>query len=344
MTLHPRLAAAIATAAMLFLAVAAQASGPAPVRTTRANEMLPAAGYKGGAGPEFLTWSRSRHGARSTYDAYLQRHGGPVVKLNKRGVGYAGDVDVPQHLAVYQQVRRHDSRIMFYDWKSKTRYAAPAKVNTSEWEFGPRLQGDYLVFGRETWRSGPEMYELLLFNRADGTLKTLDMNQQGYDYGVLDPGQVNGEWVVWRKAADNWTDQRVYRYNLVTGVTDEVPNTGRYDYGPSVAADGTVYFVRSAGGCGQSVRLRSFTGIEGTSTALVYAVRSGRAVNSTYAEGRPSGSTHLLFDQAACTSASMNWNIYRLVVGAVAPAPARAAGHSVVTGPPIAFAPWETHD
>lgn len=212
-----------------------------------------------GDGSEFLTWSRSRPGARSTYDAYLQRNGGPVVKLNKRGVGYAGDVDVSEHLAVYQQVRNHDSRIMFYDWKAKTRYAAPEEVNTPEWEFAPRIQGDYLLFGRETWRNGSERYELLLFNRADGTVTSLDTIPYGYDYGVVDPGQMTGDWVVWRKAVENWAEQRVYRHNIATGVTDEVPSAaGRYDFGASVTADGTVYFVRSPGGC-QSVRIRSFT-------------------------------------------------------------------------------------
>jgi hypothetical protein len=343
MRLHPRRAAAIATAAALFLAVAAQASTPAPVRTTRANEMLPAAGYGGRAGSEFLTWSRSRAGARSTYDAYLQRNGGPLVKLNKRGVGYAGDVDVSEHLVVYQQVRNHDSRIMFYDWKAKTRYAAPEEVNTPEWEFAPRIQGDHLLFGRETWRNGSERYELLLFNRADGTVTSLDTIPHGYDYGVVDPGQMTGDWVVWRKAVDSWAEQRVYRHNIVTGVTDEVPAVaGRYDFGASVTADGTVYFVRSTGGC-QSVRIRSFTGAEGTSTALVYALRPGHEISNLYAEGRPDGSTHLLFDRLACNASTANWNIYRLLVGDVVPSPALATGHGAATGPPIGFAPWATH-
>jgi len=338
MRLHPRLAAAIATAAMLVLAIAAQASTPAPVRTTHANEMLPAGGYGGRAGSEFLTWSRSRPGARSTYDAYLQRNGGPVVKLNKRGVGYAGDVDVSEHLAVYQQVRNHDSRIMFYDWKAKTRYAAPEEVNTPEWEFPPRIQADHLLFGRETWRNGSERYELLLFNRADGTVTSLDTIPYGYDYGVVDPGQMTGDWVVWRKAVENWSEQRVYRHNIVTGVTDEVPSAaGRHDFGASVTADGTVYFVRSPGGC-QSVRIRSFTGAEGTSTTLVYALRPGHEISNTYAEGRPDGSTHLLFDRLACNASMANWNIYRLLVGDGA-LPPQSAVRSASAGSSVAPAP-----
>jgi hypothetical protein len=336
MRLHPRLAGTVATAAILVLAVAAQASAPAPVRATRANEMLPAAGYDE-SGSEVLTWSRSRPGAPWTYDAYLQRHGDPPVKLNTRGVAWSGDLDVARHLAVYQQARGNDSKIIFFDWADTTRTAAPAAVNTPAWEFAPRIQGHYLLFGRETWQTRPHVYALMLYNLDDGTLTTLAVIHHGYNYGAVIPGQVNGDWVVWQKATDYWSDLRVYRFNLVTGVKEQVPvSAGRFDYGPSVTADGTVYFVRSRSGCGRNVRIRSFSG--GESTALVYAPPAGTAADSTYAEVRPDGSTQLLFIQLACTMPRANWNIYRLPVEDVAP-PAPVSVHGASVGPPAAFAP-----
>ncbi|HSD01589.1 MAG TPA: hypothetical protein VLB81_04430 [Gaiellales bacterium] len=332
------MAAGIAAAAVLFLAVAAQASTPVPVRATPANEMHPAAGYNWRKGIEFVTWSQSRHGARGTFDAYLQRRGGPVVKLNKRGHAWAGDVDVAQRLAVYQQVRGDDSRIMLYNWVTKQRTAAPKAVNTAAWEFAPRIQGDYLLFGRQTWQTSPDTYEVLLYNRADGTLKTLDMIPHGYTFGATIPGQVNGDWVVWAKATDNWATQRVYRYNLATGVTDEVPvATGRIDYAPSVTPDGTVYFVRSGAGCGDNVRILRFTGEAGTSTARVYALPAGRQIDSTYAEEQPSGPPQLLFSRLGCDSG--NWNIYRLLIDDAAPQ-ATVTSHSAPAGSPMPFAPW----
>ena len=340
MGLHPRLAAAIAAATVLLLAVTAQASVPAPVRTTRANEMLPAAGYDKLTGTEFLTWSRSRPGADQVYDAYLQQHGGPPVQLNDRGVAWSGDLDVARHLAVYQQARGDDSKIILFDWATGRRTAAPEAVNTPAWEFAPRLQGDYLLFGRETWRTRPHVYELFLYNRADGSVKSLDRIPHGYNYGAVIPGQVNGDWVVWQKATDYWSDMRVYRYNLVTGVKDEVPVTaGRFDYDPSVTADGTVYFVRSRGGCGWNVRIRSFTGEEGT--APVYAPPEGSAIDRTYAEERPDGSTHLIFSRLACYLPEADWNIYRLRVEDVAP-PAPVAARGALVGPPTVFAPSAT--
>ena len=342
MRLRPRSAAIIATAAALFLAVTAQASSPAPVRASGANEMLPAAGYDGLTGTEFLTWSQSRPGARSSYDAYFQQHGGPVVKLNDRGVAWSGDVDVARHLVVYQQARGGDSKIMFYDWATGRREAAPELVNTAAWEFHPRLQGNYLLFGRETWQTHPHVYSLQLFNVAENTITRLDRIRHGYLYGAVIPGQVNGDWVVWEKVTDDWSVMRVIRYNLVTRAKDIVPvPPGRFDYGPSVTADGTVYFVRSLGGCGQNVRIRSLSPEEGATSALVYALPPGATANYTYAEERPDGSTHLLFNGLACDAPREDWNIFRLLVDDVAP-PAPVAGRRVSAASPMATAPWAT--
>jgi hypothetical protein len=326
MRLHPRLAAVTATVLPLLLAVAAQASVPAPVRASSANEMLPAAGYEPATGTEVLTWSRSRPGASSSYDAYLQEHGAPVVKLNLRGVAWSGDVDVARHEAVYQQARGGDSKIIFYNWETQRREAAPAAVNTTAWEFHPRLQGDYLLFGRETWQTRPHVYSLMLFNRADGSVTTLARIKHGYNYGAVIPGQVNGDWVVWEKATDYWTDMHVVRYNLVTKAREVVPvAANHYDYGPSVTKDGTVYFVRSRSGCGWDVRIRSFTG--GEASALAYSLPDGTAVDHTYAEERPDGSTSLVFSQLVCNGQRDNWNIYRLLFeGKPPPPPASVRG------------------
>jgi hypothetical protein len=333
MRLHPRFAAVIATVALLALAVAAQASTPAPVRASSANEMLPAAGVDPVDGTEVLTWSQSRPGARSSYDAYLQKHGGPVVRLNLRGVAWSGDVDVTQHRAVYQQARGGDSKIMFYDWTTQRREAAPAIVNTPAWEFHPRLNGNYLLFGRETWQTRPHVYRLMLFDRATGEIRKLDSIRHGYNYGAVIPGQVNGDWVVWEKATDYWTDMHIVRYNLVTGAEDVVPVAAdHYDYGPSVTADGTVYFVRSRSGCGWNVRIRSFTSEEGT--ALVYSLPEGTAADYTYAEERPDGPTQLVFNQLACTGPRENWNIYRLLVGEGTPPPPPTARGGTAGVPP----------
>ena len=301
--------------------------------------MLPAAGYDPIDGTEVLTWSQSRPGARSSYDAYLQQHGGPAVKLNLRGVAWSGDVDVPRHTAVYQQARGGDSKIMFYDWITQRREAAPELVNTPAWEFHPRLQSDYLLFGRETWQTRPHVYRLMLFNLADGTIRTLDSIRHGYNYGAVIPGQVNGDWVVWEKATDYWSDMHVVRYNLVTRAKEDVPAAAdHYDYGPSVTRDGTVYFVRSRSSCGWDVRIRSFSG-EGT--ALVSSLPQGTAADYTYAEERPGESTHLIFNQLVCTGPRENWNIFRLVVGEGAPPPppaVRGATAGATAGPAPAAA------
>ena len=71
---------------------------------------------------------------------------------------------------------------------------------------------------------------------------------------VVFPGQVSGNWAVWdvcRRVCN------VYRRDIGAGTTTRIPNTlrGRYQYRPSVTADGTVYFVHSGQACGQNVRL-----------------------------------------------------------------------------------------
>ena len=58
-------------------------------------------------------------------------------------------------------------------------------------------------------------------------------------------------WDVCRRVCD------VYRHDIGAGTTTRIPTTlrGRYQYRPSVTADGTVYFVHSGLACGQNVRL-----------------------------------------------------------------------------------------
>jgi hypothetical protein len=70
----------------------------------------------------------------------------------------------------------------------------------------------------------------------------------------------------------------------------------------------------------------------------VYALRPGHEISNTYAEGRPDGSTHLLFDRLACNASMANWNIYRLLVGDGA-LPPQSAVRSASAGSSVAPAP-----
>jgi hypothetical protein len=80
--------------------------------------MLPAAT----PGGSFLSWTLFRSGQ---VDAFLRPAGQPKIQLNRRGLGWNGDISGTE--AIYQQVVHNQSNIYIYiyDTGTQTRHAPP---------------------------------------------------------------------------------------------------------------------------------------------------------------------------------------------------------------------------
>ena len=133
---------ALVSASLAWAVVA----GPTKVLGGRGSQMLPAAT----PGGSFLSWTLIRHGQ---VDAFLRPAGQPKIQLNRRGLGWNGNISGTE--AIYQQVVHDQSNIYIYDTGTQSRHAPPG-VNTTGWEFYPRIDGTNVLFGRSgrhhSWR------------------------------------------------------------------------------------------------------------------------------------------------------------------------------------------------
>jgi len=174
-------------------------------------------------------------------------------------------------------------------------------VNTSRWEANPSMSGDYVLFSRETARRTGFVDRLVLHQISTGHEQVLRELFSDYQHGpFIDVGQVNGDYAVWdvcsRSAGCN-----VFRHQISTDHTQMLPDR-QQEYASSVAADGTVFFMRAAPGCGRKARLMRFTGGTGE---LVESLARNRDTFSTFAID----ATHLVRDAVNCRTHDINVNL-----------------------------------
>jgi hypothetical protein len=280
---------AAATAASPF------ASTPVPVKASVRNEIYPA------FGGEYLTWSKSRRSSSSPFDAYLQRGTATALKLNAKGTeGYAGGTDGVR--VAYQEARGLKSDIRFFDLTTRRR-SSPAGVNTKRWEWRPSISGNWLLFDRGMIFSA-SLQQVLLKNLVTGELRVLDSLRS--KNGMLQVGQVNGNYAVWMRCESGACN--VFRYDIAAATKTMLPTSNKVQYSPSVSVTGTTYFGRSDPACGASVELVKVT-LTGL-TSVLYALPPGKDFQSTFAVTIPSGpppsaiaTTRIYFDLATCRPA-----------------------------------------
>jgi len=189
---------ALVSASLAWAVVA----GPTKVLGGRGSQMLPAATPGGG----FLSWTliRSRQ-----VDAFLRPAGQPKIQLNRRGLGWNGNISGTE--AIYQQVVRDQSNIYIYDTGSQTRHAPPG-VNTPGWEFYPRIDGNNVLFGR----SGRHHSWRVLLADTSGPTTTLLEKHTGTPVRQLTPGGVAGDWATWARYTPRTHHGTVVRYQIST--------------------------------------------------------------------------------------------------------------------------------
>lgn len=318
-----RMRRAVLTLSVLGVLVAVplvQAAVPeTPVLTSARQDAHPAADTHAG-GDDLLVFSRSRAGNRFAYDAYLRRltsGAANIIKLNRRGRGFAGGIDSPT--VVYQQVYRSQSDLYRYDIDTGVRSKLPAvRVNTRHWEYAPSISGDWIGFSRDIPRGRTR---IVLYNQStfvQRILETIEANAFGYS------GQVAGNWFVWTRCAKSC---HVFRYNIAARTRLRLPKPSgpgnREHYAASVTDAGVVYAARSARACGASVKIVRFFGPGDPATGTVVAfLPRGRDLIVSNTRVNEDGSTDVYYDRRRCAD-NPAWDVYRITDPA--PRPGRSA-------------------
>jgi hypothetical protein len=278
---------------------AAAALQPVPVKHTPLREELPA------AGGTIFAWSQNSAGHPAVDNIWVEVGGGRAVRLNPpHTYAEAGGVDGDE--VIFDQAnQRGRSGIRIWNATTQT-FSIPQGVNTQAREYWPTKSGPWILYGR----LGRHADRALLHNTATGETVVLATVRTGQF--VIFPGQVSGNWAVWdvcRRVCN------VYRHDIGAGTTTRIPTTlrGRYQYRPSVTADGTVYFVHSGRACGQNVRLVRQP--LGGPQEVVLSLAPGRDIFSkTQAVPDATSGTDVYYSQARCTNPRNARDIYEIVV------------------------------
>ena len=276
--------AALAAPTVAWTAAPASAAivGPAPIRATRAEEDFPAS--SGG----YLAWGQVVRGSQVWVRA---PHSGIVRANAPRTFGWPGGFD-GKRLAFQQSKQgRMNSDIFLFNVKTRRTRGFPAKVNTRQWEYGPTMSGDDVLFGRN--RGGRD-WRIMLFDRRTARLRTLSGPTNASELVV---GQINGRFAVWTRARSVGWD--VIRSDLTTGTATRIPRPDGVfaQYAPSVTSDGTVYFASSGNACGRNVSIERRP-IGGPTTTL-FAVGGRRDIQRTYVD-ESGAHTRVLYDPGTC--------------------------------------------
>ncbi len=287
---------------VLSFALPARAAGHgvSPRRASPVWEQLPA----GGSG--FLVWSQNSPGRPDHFDLYARPKHGPAFRVNPpRSQAYAGGIR--GSFLVYQLIKGRHSDLRLYDLATRHGWNPPAGVNTSHEESAPSMFGSWLLFTRKLTETWP-VYKVLLFNLTTHRTLRLAVVRGPHVYAAA--GQVNGDFATWQECTDHMKCQ-VFRYQISTDRILRVPNPNAYQYAPSVAADGTVFFARSGSACGADVRLLRYRGIG--SPHRVTELPGGIDVGDTYVVRDGYGGEHLLYDHTSCDPFTAD--IYRIALG-----------------------------
>jgi len=118
---------------------------------------------------------------------------------------------------------------------------------------------------------------------------------------------VNGNYAVWQKVVFSKRGGQpiqpigsdVFLYDIAAGTRTKIPSAdGVWQYGPSVDAEGTLYFGRSSANCDEAHELVERR-IDGTESVINMFAR-GRDFSFSDAVDNPDGTTDVYFDRGNC--------------------------------------------
>jgi hypothetical protein len=189
------------------------------------------------------------------------------------------------------------------DLATQTELDVPDGVNTNAAEFSPRISGSHLLFAREI-----RYPSIVLFDTSTSTSQVLySRRERPRREFVVVPGQVNGNYAVWQRTVYSNSGEQirndVFLYDIAAATTTKIPNADTerpHQYGPSVEADGTMFFGRSSNACGKNAQLISRE-LDGTETVL-YEFQPNRDFVHSVAVDNANNTTDVYFDRGSWTS------------------------------------------
>jgi hypothetical protein len=200
---------------------------------------------------DYLIWSANSEGSPDRYHAYGRPRGSSdVFRLNPSGTrGYAGGIDPGQNVAVYQQIEGQSSDLYRINLTTRVRNPLPAVVDSSRWEWGPRVSDAFYFFARD----GGSMTKLFLFDRDTHALEEVAHYDLTTYYAA--PGAVGERYATWSVCGP--ITCKAFVRDTETDETRRIPAPdGSARYAPVVdEVDEQVYVVRSGQACGASVRI-----------------------------------------------------------------------------------------
>jgi hypothetical protein len=223
---------------------------------------------QGGQGSQFYPFADASFLVYSNYAGQrdvamaLKRSTGFAFRLNETGTsGEAGGIDPAAETAIYQQFVNNTSSIWLYDLEARTRQLAPG-VNSSSWEWGPRMSASYITFFRNAVRSGARYVDLFVYGRDTHVLRritTFKWNRYANKDGslFLFNGGVTDGHAFWQACATSDGNCNAFVYDLESRTTTKVTGGGdKQEYGIAVdETAGSVYFTRSGSTCGRNVNV-----------------------------------------------------------------------------------------
>jgi hypothetical protein len=292
----------IAAVALLATAGGSVAvEGPSRVLGGPQDQLLPA------VNETYLVWTESSEAHPNRYHAFAKVLGTTTrVRLNPSGTrGYTGGIDPGQDRAIYQRIDGQRSDLYLVDLQTRAQSRLPAAVNTTRWEWGPRISDRFVLFARDTALKTT----IVLWDRVDRTVDQL----AGYDFTrfYASPGAVGQRYATWSVCGPLTCNAWIYDTQLDTTRRIPAPD-GRARYAPVVDEAGDqVYFVRSGQSCGANVRIMrvpvdALDAVPVTLTALP----AGIDVGFTLSVARPPGQVDLWFARFRC--APQQGDIFRL--------------------------------
>lgn len=189
------------------------------------------------------------------------------------------------------------------DLSTQTELDVPDGVNSEAAEFSPTISGSHLLFGRGI-RHGAS---IVLFDTSTSTSQVVYSKTETdrREFFIL-PTQVNGNYAVWLQAViSKKTGQRIrsdiFLYDIAAATTTKIPHADTerpVQYGPSVDADGVMYFGRSSNACGENAQLISRE-LDGTEVVL-YEFPTNRDFGFSVAVDNADNTTDVYFDRGSC--------------------------------------------
>jgi hypothetical protein len=231
--------------AAVTIAPAAALTDPQRILAGRSDQLLPS------VNDTYLIWTQNSEFFPNRYHAYGKVRGtSEVFRLNPAGTrGWAGGIDPDQDRAIYQHIDGQTSDLYTIHLGTLRRIKLPRPINTTRWEWGPRISNAFYLFARDASLKTT----LFLYDRATKTMEKLVSLDLTRYYTA--PGAVGERYATWSVCGPFTC--RAFIRDTHTDQTRKIPAPdGKSRYSPVVdEAEDVVYFARSGAACGSAVRI-----------------------------------------------------------------------------------------